>query len=235
MSTSNDLSRILQSFRFAGRATGAVKTLRGFKKSHHSVPDAVNAATTAFLGKLCADELAEEGESFFQRSRSLLKYTRKDLSLDTGIGTAVLSAKDFVLEIAYALNADEPSEYVVERSLHTLRTADFLYTAECDDLFAGLFREVVFLLTKGAPVEAVIDAIEGLRDDTLRVDFPSDYAHCMLTVSGVNASVRFDGRELTMQFPRAGAPRELWENFLLLRNAFALSKDEVLAALTGGT
>ena len=41
-----------------GRSTGLVKNLAGFRKQHHTVPDAVNAATTAFLGKLCAAELA---------------------------------------------------------------------------------------------------------------------------------------------------------------------------------
>jgi hypothetical protein len=44
---------------FTGRGGGAVKQLAGFKKSHHSVPDAANATTNAFLGKLCAGELAE--------------------------------------------------------------------------------------------------------------------------------------------------------------------------------
>ena len=41
-----------------GRSHGMVKSLAGFKKQHHTVPDAVNATTTAFLGKLCAGELA---------------------------------------------------------------------------------------------------------------------------------------------------------------------------------
>ena len=42
-----------------------VKTLGGFKKGHHTVPDAVNATTNAFLGKLCAGELAADGETLF--------------------------------------------------------------------------------------------------------------------------------------------------------------------------
>ena len=34
---------------FIGRGGGAVKTLTGFQKAHHTVPSAVNAATSAFL------------------------------------------------------------------------------------------------------------------------------------------------------------------------------------------
>jgi len=228
-----DDSKILQSFRFSGRTGGTVKSLRGFKKSHHSVPDAVNAATSGFLAKLAADELAEEAERIFQQARTLLHYKRKDLTLDLGAGTAVLSAKDFVFEISYGLLESDPSDYVTNRSLHSLKRADFLFTPECDTLFSGLFNEVVFVLVKGAPVERVIDAIEDLdtTDSLLRVNYPSDYQNCIITVPGVEAEVRFDGRELAIVFPRTATPRQLWESFLAVREAFGLTKDEILTGL----
>lgn len=230
-----DHSKILQSFRFSGRSSGMVKTLRGFKKSHHSVPDAVNAATTGFLAKLAEEELAEEAEQHFQLARTLLHYKRKDLTLELSPGAATLSARDFVFEITYSLSEAAPSDYVVTRSLHSLKRSDFLFTPECDRLFEGQFSEVVFVLVKGAPVERVIDAIEELdtpdSDSELRVDYPSNYETCTISVPGVEAEVRFDGRELAMVFPSSAAPRELWESFLAVREAFGLTKDEVLAQL----
>ncbi len=228
-----DDSKILQSFRFSGRHGGLVKTLRGFKKSHHSVPDAVNPATSGFLAKLAAEELAEEAERVFQQAKALLRYKRKDVALDVECGAAVLSAKDFIFEIAYSLSEMAPSEYVVTRSLHSLKRADFLFLPECDSLFAGLFSEVVFLLVKGAPVEQVIDAIEELdtQRSLLKVDYPSDCQHCIISVPGVEAEVRFDGRELAVVFPRTGTPRELWESFVAVREAFGLTKDETLSRL----
>jgi len=228
-------AKILQSFRFAGSTSGPVKSLSGFKKSHHTLPDAVNSATSAFLAKLAADEIAEEGERLFQHARTLLAYKRKDLTLDVGTGTAVLSAKDFTYELSYALNENDPAEYLASRSLHSVRSSDFLRTTECDALFPSAFSSVVFLLAKGAPVEKVIDAVEGLDPEhPLKVDYPSDCAHCVLRVAEVEAAVRFDGRELAMEFPRTAAPSELWESFLAVRHAFALSKDKVLAGLISG-
>jgi len=88
------------------------------------------------------------------------------------------------------------------------------------------------MLTKGAPVEAVIDAVEGLaHDDALKVEYPSDCSDCTLAVTGVSATVRFDGSELAMVFPRSGSPRELLEAFVAVREAFALTKKPVLAGL----
>ena len=92
-----------------GHGAGAVKNLAGFRKPHHTVPDAVNAVTTAFLGKLCATELAAEGEEYYQRAKTALGYKRADLSLDVTSPTAVLTTRDFALEIAYALQPADPA------------------------------------------------------------------------------------------------------------------------------
>lgn len=233
MSRPADDSKILQSFRFSGQSSGAVRALRGFKKSHHSVPDVVNSATEAFLAKLAADELSEEAERMFQRAKELLHYKRKEITIDLSSGTAVLSAKDFVYEIVYSLSEDDPTQYAVSRGLQSVKRADFLLLPECDALFAGIFNSVVFVLTKGAPVESVIDAIENLNteDSELRVTYPSDCSHCQISVAGVEAEVRFDGGELAMVFPRTGTPRELWEGFIAVRSVFGLSKDKVLSGL----
>jgi len=225
-------SAFVHHVRFVGRSGGLVKSLSGFKKSHHTVPDAVNAATSGFLAKLCAGELTEEAEKFFQQARASFGYKRKELALDVASPNAVLSAKDFTFELAYALDETAPASYVVVRSLHGLRSTDFAATAECDTVFAGQFTELSFVLTKGATVESVIDAVEGLDGDAeLKVNYPSDCSRCVLAVPDVSAEVRFEVGELAMVFPRSGAPRELLEAFVTVRDAFALTKQPVLAGL----
>lgn len=209
-----------------------MKTLRGFKKSHHTVPDAVNAATSSFLAKLCTDELAKEAETFFQHARAIFGYKRKEITLELTSPIAALTAKDFTFELEYALDETDAASYAITRSLYGLRSADFADTNECETVFAQQFSELAFVLTKGAPVEAVIDAVEGLEgEDALKVEYPSDYANCTLVVVDVSATVRFDGSELAMVFPRSGSPRELLEAFVAVRDAFALTKRPVLADL----
>lgn len=227
-----DQSAFVQQVRFVGRSGGLVKTLSGFKKSHHTLPDAVNAATSAFLAKLCADELAEEAEKFFQHARATFGYKRKEITLEVTSPNALLSAKDFSFELTYALDEADPASYTVVRSLHGLRSTDFTATSECETVFAQQFAELAFVLTKGAPVEAVIDAVEGLTGaDALKVEYPSDCSVCTLAVAGVSATVRFDGTELAMMFPRSSSPQELLESFVAVRDAFTLTKKPVLAAL----
>jgi hypothetical protein len=231
--TAADQAGYVQGIRFAGHVTGLVKTLRGFTKGRHSVPDAVNATTLAFLARLSSEELAEESEALFQKARASFGYKRKDLSLDLSPPTALLTARDFSLEIAYAFDGDDPSGYRRTWSLDGFTDLAFLRSPACAELFAGCFQELVFHLTKGASVESVIDAVESLDDNALTVDYPSDCAHCLLTVPGVDANVRFDGAELAMVFAAAGAPADLLDGFLLVRKAFSLAKTGPLSGLLG--
>jgi len=217
---------------FVGRSGGVVKSLGGFRKQHHTLPDAVNAATSAFLAKLCAGELAEEGESLFQRVRAAFGYKRAELALDVASPQAVLTARDFTFEIGYALDERAPEEFIVTRTLHSVVAPEVIERPELTELFAGAFGGMVFGLGKGVSVEAVIDAVEDLPGGAaLTVTYPSSCAHCVLRVDGVAAEVICDGTTLEMRFPKNGAPSELAREFLAVRAAFALTKKRVLAGL----
>ena len=225
-------SRVIAGIGFIGRGGGAVKTLRGFHTGRHTVPDAANATTNAFLAKLCAAELAEEGETLFQQVRTGLGYKRKDVSLAVAGSGAVLAAKDFSVEIAYSLEEADPARYTVTTTLRELRQADLARTAEFAAIFAGKFAEISFALRKGARVEAVIDAIEALDGEGgLSVRYPTDCSQCEIGVAGVEATVRCTGSSLEVVFPRAGSPAELMDGFAAVRGAFAISKE--LGALIG--
>jgi hypothetical protein len=216
----------------AGRRSGRVKTLAGFNKQHHTVPDAVNGATSAFLGKLCSSELTAEGEKWFQRSKAAFAYKRADLTLEVMSPVAVLTAKDFTLEIAYALEPADPSSYGLTHTLHGMGDGKLVERPEFDELFARMFDRIVFTLTQGASVEAVIDAVETQAGaGGVAVSYPSDCRHCVLRVTGVEAEVVCDGATLEMRFPRPGSPREVVAAFVEVRSAFALTKNRVLAGL----
>jgi hypothetical protein len=230
--SSDPTQQFLPRLSFIGRSHGAVKSLGGFRKPHHTVPAAVNATTTAFLGQLCAGELAQEGEGWFQRAKAALGYKRTELSLELTAPLAVLVAKDFTLEILYALERTDPSAYGVTRTLHGLRSGALVERPEFNGLFAGTFSGLGFGLAQGARVEAVIDAVEaGHGAGGLAVSYPSDCRHCVLTVAGVAAEVVCDGATLELRFPRPGAPRELVEAFAAVRAAFTLTKNPALAGL----
>jgi hypothetical protein len=216
---------VIASIAFVGRSGGLVKQLAGFKKGHHTLPDAANAVTNAFLGKICEPELTDEAERLFQEVRTGLGYRRKEIALTATSPLAVLSAKDFTVEIFYVLEEREPSRFAITTTLRELRDADFARGVEFSRIFAGKFTEISFALKKGARVEAIIDAIEELEGERgLSVQYPSDYRDCTIRVTGVDAEVRCTGASLEVIFPRGGAPADLLDAFATVRDAFAISK-----------
>ena len=223
--TGESPSSFIAGISFIGRGGGAVKALGGFRKQHHTVPDAANAVTNAFLGKICAGELTATAETLFQAVRTGLGYRRKDVALSVTSPLAVLTAKDFTVEMAYALEEADPARYAVTTMLQALRSAQLVRTAEFATIFAGRFSEISFSLKKGTRVEAVVDAIEALDDEGgLGVSYPSDCRACEITVEGVDARVRCTGATLEMIFPRSAGPAELMDGFAAVRGAFAISK-----------
>ena len=225
-------SSIIAGISFIGRSGGMVKTLGGFKKGHHTVPDAANATTNAFLGKICAGELAAGAEALFQQVRSRLGYKRKEVSLTLASPGAVLAAKDFTVEISYTLDEADPTRYGAVTILRDLRNVELARTEEFSEVFARKFSEISFGLKRGAKVEAVVDAIESMDGEGgLAVSYPSDCRECVITVEGVDAQVRCTGSALDLVFPRPGAPRELIEAFVAVRSAFSVSRE--LSGLIG--
>ena len=225
-------SSIIAGIGFIGRGGGQVKALGGFKKGHHTVPDAANAVTNAFLGKICGPELAEQAEKLFQDVRTRLGYKRKDVALTVTGPLAVLTAKDFTVEIFYALEESAPGRYGITTTLRDLKDGDLAQREEFAAVFAGKFTEISFALKKGARVEAIIDVIEALDGEGgLAVSYPSDCRECVIRVEGVDAAVRCSGGALERVFSRAGAPHELMAGFAAVRGAFAVNR--VLAGMLG--
>jgi hypothetical protein len=218
-------SRVIASIAFVGRSGGQVKALGGFKKGHHSLPDAANATTNAFLGKICESELSAEAEKLFQEIRTGLAYKRKDLVLSVSTPLAVLTGRDFVVEIFFQLEETDPTRYTTTTTLRELSDLDLARREEFSRIFQGKFTEIAFALQRSARVEAVIDAIEALDGEGgLTVDYPSDYRDCTIRVSGVDAEVRCTGATLDVVFPRGAAPAELIDAFAAVRDAFQISK-----------
>ncbi len=225
-------SRVISSIAFVGRGGGHVKSLAGFRKGHHTLPDTANAVTNAFLGKICDTELSTEAERLFQAARTGLGYKRKDIALSVTGPLALLTSRDFAVEIAYALEEHDAARYAVTTTLRDLHDAGFARREEFSRIFAGRFTEIVFSLKKGARVEAVIDAIEALDGEGgLSVRYPSDYRDCVVRVDGVDAEVRCTSATLEVIFPRGWAPAELIDAFAAVREAFQISK--ALSGLIG--
>lgn len=201
-----------------------MRRLAGFDRKRHRVPDQVNAATQAFLARLCEDELAEACEAMFQAARDILGYKRKDISLSLGAGAGRLESKDFALELRYFLNEEEPSRYVAETELASAAGLDLLESAAFDAVVGSRFDRVRCGLRGSVSVEAVIDAVEADESGDLSVEYPSSCAECSVRIDGVDAEVVIDGVTLEARIGRMSTAGELLRVFAASRGRFAANE-----------
>src|SRR5258708_20880891 len=218
-------SGTIASVSLIGTSTGLVKQLSGFKKGHHTLPDAANDTTNAFLAKICSDELATEAEKFFQKAKASLDYKRKDSTLVVGSPLALLTARDFTLEISFSLDAENPASYVVNRTLRDVHEAELFFNPAFNEVFSRQFQILSFALRSGTRVEAVIDAVEDGAFEGLTVTYPSDCRECTLSIPGVNAEIRCTATALELVFPRPCSPLELIEGFQKVCATFQTSPE----------
>lgn len=204
---------LIRTLAIVGRTRGEVRRLAGFDKKRHTVPDRVCGATQAFLEKICEGELAEEAEALFQSAREQFGYKRREISLDLGSGCARLETGDFVLELRYELDEDDPSEYVLETSVREVASRDLLESAAFNGAIGSRFDRLRCALAGGFSVESVIDAVEEDGSGSLAVDYPSDCSSCLVRIEGVAGEVFVDGAVLEVRFGKQVSAACLLETF----------------------
>ena len=205
--------RVVRSLVLVGRSGGEVRQLDAFDRKRHTVPDQVNAATQAFLARLCADELAAEAEALFQSVRQQFAYRRKEIALSVDLGLARLETKDFTLDMRYELEAADPSRYCVETELSRVSSRDLLETEAFAAAVGRRFDRLRCGFAAAAQVEAVIDAIESDETGDLAVDYPSDCAECSVRIEGLDALVVIDAQLLEIRFRRLTTAADLLSAF----------------------
>lgn len=223
---------ILRGIRFLGQTTGQIKKLSGFKKGIHALPTAATPTTNAFLGKICDAELKGEAETFFQKSRTLLNYKRKDLQLTAANGSACLLTRDFSLEWQYLIEEETPDCWCRTLILHSIQPEADIHSEAFDEIFSGTFDRLEFTLSQAISIEEIIDTIEALSPPSqLQIDYPSDCKFCTLIAPDITAKIIFTNNSVEMNFPRPGSPGALFSDFLRLRQEFSIHQASGLSPI----
>jgi hypothetical protein len=225
-----ELTGVLKSSSFEGVSSGQVKQLSGFRKGIHRVPDLANDTTNRFLAKICETELAEEGESLYQRLKVGLGYKRRDLNLSVDSPSVLLSGKEFVFEIAYTLDSEVPSTYQVITTLSGLNHVSILKSDVFNEICQGLFSRLSYGFTDAVQIEKVIDMIEECPKPGIRVEYPSDCRECSVFLEGFSGQIQCRQFSLDIMLPTKSSPKTFLGGFEALRGA-GMPFEELFTAL----
>lgn len=156
--------------------------------------------------------LEDDLETAHRAARDRLGLKRKELRVEVDAPTAgALKAPAFEYRVAADLAANDPTQVRWYREI--VVTVPLESTAAVLAAFADRLDSVLVRFTDELDIEAIVDRLEAVDDSRVRLDYDMRCRWCELTVAGVPARIRLEGREMRV-LPNAGsavAVTELWE------------------------
>jgi hypothetical protein len=198
---------------FSREESGNIKSLSGFKKGFHRVPERITRATESFLSDISATEIKDEAENIFQRLKASLNYKRRDIELNYGDGSASIIAKDFDVDIFISQNSADPSEYVLQVELKNIRSPEIIVSDTLNKIFSREFDSLTFEFKDAIRIEDIIDKIEALDNDNISIDYPGDYDYCKISIEGLYSEIEITSSSFKIVNPAPTSPKKLLDSF----------------------
>lgn len=185
-----------------GTETGAIRSLEGFSRGYHKVPDRLSDSADGWCNRLLADTVAEELQTLYQNARDVLHLKRKDLRKEVD----TLDAPAFRYIVETGQNPEDPSEYYITRRLE-LRQGWAAHREALDELFSDEFQQLVVEFdSMDDSFDALVDRLEDIVGAS-GGEVDDDDRHKRVTYSREGARFTFDlgKRRLEIAFGRKSA------------------------------
>lgn len=122
--------------------TGSIRSLPGFNKKVHFVPNYASDSVTTFIRKLLDDQIAEEIQGFYQLIKSELQLRAGDIEVPGGTGEGQINTDYFRFSIDSRQHSEDFGDYEIVRRL-LLRDGWEAKASEIDAVFGRLFERVI--------------------------------------------------------------------------------------------
>jgi hypothetical protein len=185
-----------------------IASLSGFMKRKHRVPEGSSDATRAFVARISEQETKEEIEQVFQRIIGKMKYKRRDITADA----EHIATPDFEFWVECTQDTSDPGMAVFSRQLTNI-SPTIIGDGPFNAVFEDSFSQLTFQPKKTLDLQAIIDQIEDLNPDHIKLDYPSDCSHCDISVDGLPHHIRLTPGSVTVSTDRALAPKLLLVSF----------------------
>ena len=190
---------------------GEVKSLPGFKKGFHRVPNDQYSRADSFIKdcgyKLIFDEINELSEMI----RKKMKYKRKEMEVWSESGTGTINTPDFTYSMEIYQSDDDPADYVLLRKLEGFSYSNAILEDELNSIFSSHFEKLEFELPKGVNIEELIDTIESFENDSpVTVEYnPADPSTCVVSIEGLDYDIEVTNNTISITSNNQTSPINL--------------------------
>ena len=210
-----------------GRSTQPIRSLQGFDKKRHVLPQSMDDYSQRFVAEISNPELDSHLENTYQSLRSAYKFKRKELKRITPApGCGCVETPFFLFTIQASHCYDDPNLVTWERSVIQIKSPEQILSPPFATVFDGQFDRIEFTLDPPIDLEDWIDHLESLDHDRLRLDYDSQVSYCRLTIDQVNAVIEVSESIVSVAQPRPTQTNQILTAFLEVRETILESFGE---------
>jgi len=218
---------------FKHEVIATVKSLRGFRKGVHHVPQYASSSAHGFIHSIAEDELREDVDEVFRALRTHFKFKRKDLTLSPPEdGGASILTPDFDYHVSVRLDEDDLSQVVWCREVSNVRAPDVIESDSFNDVFDDKFDTIELRFDGVVDIEELITRMEDVLPDDVSLDYGTDDSYCELVPEHASYRIRIESKTLSVVRDHRTSPRQLLLDFQGFQKL--LSGRELMKALPWG-
>lgn len=199
-----------------------VRSLRGFKKSNHRIPDEITDRTQTFVGKLGATQVREDLDRVFDSLRTSFRFKRTDLKTqETDDGAGSIITPHFRYTSCVYQHSSNPDEAIWQRDVSGIANPKHLVSDEFVAVFGNAFDTVELVPPSEINLEALIDHVEARDDPRVRLQYDRQLTNCEMVIDGMNADIHVTRDAFRIVHAEPSSPRVLADSFFSVRMALA--------------
>lgn len=197
-----------------------VRSLPGYKKRLHRVPDEVNPHTQAFVAKLGSPQIRADLDLVFKRIRYAFHFKRAELTTsEPERGTGVITTPFFEYRCSVVQDPDKEAQVIWQQQISSIREPSRLLTDEFASVFGEVFDTVAFSPPCPIDVGLVIDRIEELDDARVALDYDRLVTRCEIRMHGTNLRIKVTPDAFCIIHPQPALPRMLVQSMMEVQQA----------------
>lgn len=187
----------------------SVRSLSGFRKGSHSVPNQASGATQSFVEDISEVEIREALDTVHAGIRKHLKYKRSDLKVSYASGSASIIGPHFNYHVEVTINEDDPSKVTFHEFIENISDGQIIMSDQFDSAFNSGFNSVDFVFEDEIDIAGIIDKLEDSEDSSCSLDYDSTLTMLKVSIEGFPAEIVIEPDRLRIVVQRPVAPRKL--------------------------
>ncbi|MFT5301171.1 MAG: hypothetical protein ACI814_001956 [Mariniblastus sp.] len=189
------------------------KQLAAFAK-HHRVPTTCSDSDHRYLADLAESDIDADLQEVFSALRKSFGLKRKEISVDgPSDGGGVITTPFFNYEIQVILNPEDPSKVIWRRMITGISEPARVFAGPFEDVFGNRFTILEVNLADPLDLEAIVDHIEDIDIETVKIDYDKDLTWCEIKFTDSTSVVMINAESIRVISRREIAPIQLLESF----------------------